>query len=76
MWFDTSIWFTKNADVAIQKYAIEQNTDFVYYIHPAGHNIAWATHPEMFGYFPSNVSVFNELPAFRKMSMAGAVIIY
>lgn len=48
MWFDTSIWFTKSAEVPIQKYAIEKNTDFVYYIHPAGHNIAWATHPEMF----------------------------
>lgn len=76
MWFDTSIWFTKSADVAIQKYALGKDTDFIYYIHPAGHNIAWATHPEMFGFFPSNVSVFNESPVHRKMSMAGAVILY
>ena len=51
---------------------------FIYYIHPAGHNIAWATHPEMFSYFPSDVSKFNEdvKKGGRGMSMAGAVIIY
>lgn len=78
-WFDTSILFTKNSSVPIKKYALEKDTDFIYYIHPAGHNIAWATHPELFAYFPSDISKFNEdvnLPEGRRMSMAGAVIIY
>ena len=77
-WFDTSIAFTKNSSVPIQKYAIEKDTDFIYYIHPAGHNIAWATHPEMFAFFPSQITKFNENPdkEGRRMSMAGAVIIY
>jgi len=74
LWFDTSILFQENADKVIKSHVIGNDVDFLYYIHPAGHNIAWATHPEMFGYFPSNVSVFNEID--RKMSMAGAVIIY
>ena len=55
----------------------------LYYIKPAGHNTAWATHPNMFSYLPSNISHFNlnktqaeqlNPPQDWAMSQSGAII--
>ena len=70
LWFDTSIVFHENASKLIMKHIIKQKSSFVYYIKPAGHNVAWATHPIMFAYLPSNISHFNQENV--QMSQGGA----
>ena len=56
LWFDTSLEFFKNDTEILDKYVYERNSSFIYYIRPAIHNPAWATHPLMYSYFPSNVT--------------------
>lgn len=75
LWFDTSIYFFKNANEAIYKHIVEQDTCWVFYIKAAAHDIASFTHPKLWGYFPSNYTKYNT-PDDSYMKMAGAVIIY
>lgn len=56
LWFDTSIEFYKNADELVDRYIYERGSSFVYYIKPAMHNPAWATHPIMYAYLPTNIT--------------------
>ena len=46
----------------------------VFYIHSTGHNLAWATHPEMLSFLPSNVT--RMLEPENLMNQGGAVIVY
>ena len=75
IWFDTSIWFWKGAEDLIESKIRYQNSNFIYYIKEAAHDIASFTHPFMYGYFPSDMKRHSD--ALRThMKMAGAVIIY
>lgn len=74
LWFDTSLVIDHSPTQLINDYIYERKSSFVYYINTAGHNVAWATHPEMFAYFPSNISRLNDVDF--KMSQAGATITY
>ena len=56
LWFDTSIEFHKNSTELVKKYVYERGSSFIYYIKPAMHNPAWATHPIMYAYLPSNIT--------------------
>ena len=64
VWFDTSIHFTARDRITvrkmIQKYVINRKTSFLYYVHPAGHSISWATNSDMFGYIPAVIRNMNE----------------
>lgn len=53
-WFDSSIWFWKSPDEAIEEKIRTFNSSWIYYIKAAGHDILSHTHPKMYGYFPSN----------------------
>ena len=72
LWFDTSIEFTKNIDRILQKYIYERNSSFIYYIKPAMHSPAWATHPIMYSYFPSNITKMGKKT--YAMGQGGATI--
>lgn len=74
LWFDTSIVFHASPDKLISKYVLDRGSSFVYYINPAHHNVAWATHPIMFSYLPSNISKFNTKT--MEMSQGGAILLY
>ena len=76
MWWDASIKFNKNYDELLKNYVYGRNSSFVYYIKPAGHTVAWATHPLMFSYLPSNITKMNLIQVSSLMSQGGATIIY
>lgn len=50
LWFDTSIYFWKNAEDAIKTRILGRDTCWVFYIKQAGHDIASHTHPRMWTY--------------------------
>ena len=72
LWFDTSIEFFKDTKEIVKKYVYERKSSFIYYIRPAIHNPAWATHPIMYSYFPSNVTA--QLKKTFYMGQGGATI--
>ena len=72
LWFDTSIVFHETPEKLVMKHIIKQKSSFVYYIKPAGHPVAWATHPLMFAYLPANITHFNQPQV--QMSQGGASI--
>ena len=87
LWFDASIVFWRDAQALITKYVLENRSSFVYYIKPGTHNPAFATHPEMFAYLPSNISHFNldqdlsqqigqNRSTYWRLSQSGAIITY
>ena len=56
LWFDSNFHFTKNADDLVQRYVYGRKSSFVYFAKPFTHTPAWATHPFMYGYLPTNIT--------------------
>lgn len=85
LWMDSSIVMTESPEKLVDDFVISRKSSFVYYVHPTKHSTAWATHPIMFSYLPSNISKFNNLDFYDAdssqnspfyMSQAGAIILY
>ena len=75
IWFDTSILFKRSAVMLTYKYVLSNKSSFVFYIKSTGHNTAYATHPMMFAYLPSNITRFNQPGNNGLMSQGGAIIL-
>ena len=74
VWFDSSIWFWNGTQHWIQEKIVKQDSCWLYYIKEAAHDISSHTHPNMYGFFPSDMAQHS---AWRThMKMAGAVVIY
>ena len=62
LWFDTSMNFIVKDRVhmskIVKKYVIGRQSSFLYFQHPAGHSISWATAADMFGYLPSDLRIW------------------
>ena len=73
-WFDTSIIFHTNSTNLVEDFVYKRKSSFVYYIKPAGHSSAWATHPLMYAYFPTNITRMNQKSLL--MNQGGAEILF
>ena len=79
-WFDTSMSFSVGQETfirTVKDYIINKKSSVLMYVHETGHSTAWATHADMWSYFPSNMTKFGpkEDPS-SLMSQANGVILY
>ena len=74
LWFDTSIFFSKNYKNMVSKHVYNRKSSIVFYIHSTGHSLGWATHPEMISFLPSNVTEMTIRKNF--MLQGGALVVY
>ena len=74
LWLDASIHMYTTPKAIVDKYIYDRRSSFVFIIKPTGHNTAWATHPVMWAYLPSNITKFNEHGG--TMDQSGGEIFY
>ena len=77
-WMDTSIfWSTgrERFEKTVRKFIINKKSSLYFYVHEAGHTMAWATHANMFAFFPSNMTEMGTKND-NKMKQANGVILF